>query len=68
MMTDQYLGSGPGGAHHRFYVQHLASKFYSKLLDKSLKMLFARAAYERQPYKFKYRMERIVRISQEAHG
>lgn len=68
IMNNEYLGWGPGQAHHRFCVRHLASNFHTRFHDKALKMLLVRAAYKRQPRKFEYRIGRLAQSSIEANA
>lgn len=68
VMNSSYLGWGLGHAYHRYCVRHIASNFFSKFHDKSLKMLLVRTAYGWQLCKFEHHMERVPRISLEAHG
>lgn len=60
-----YLGQGPGWAHHLYCVRHLASNFLCRFHDKFLKMLLVRAAYDRQPCKLEYKVEQLAL---EEHG
>lgn len=60
VICDEYLGWGPGKANHRFCFRHHASNFHARFHDKSLKMLFVRAAYERQLRKFDYRRSELT--------